>query len=64
MMRILPALWKTVRYVEGNAQRAGLVRRAEDWPWCSAHARLHGNEKERKILSPYPWQNLAGAGSG
>jgi putative transposase len=24
------------RYVERNALRAKLVRRAEDWPWCSA----------------------------
>lgn len=23
------------RYVESNALRAGLVKRAEDWPWCS-----------------------------
>jgi putative transposase len=25
------------RYVERNALRAGLVRRAEDWPWGSLH---------------------------
>jgi putative transposase len=24
------------RYVEANALRAGLVQRAQDWPWCSA----------------------------
>ena len=24
-----------VRYVERNARRAGLVKRAEDWPWSS-----------------------------
>jgi putative transposase len=27
-----------VRYVERNAKRAALVKKAEDWPWCSAHA--------------------------
>ncbi len=27
------------RYVEANALRAGLVRRAEDWRWSSLHAR-------------------------
>lgn len=27
------------RYVEANAVRAGLVRRAEDWPWGGAYAR-------------------------
>jgi putative transposase len=29
------------RYVEANALRAGLVRRAEDWPWCGLYARRH-----------------------
>jgi len=28
------------RYVERNALRARLCRRAHDWPWCSASARL------------------------
>ena len=27
------------RYVEANAARAGLVKRAEDWPWGGLHAR-------------------------
>jgi putative transposase len=27
------------RYVEANARRARLVRRAEDWPWGAAYAR-------------------------
>lgn len=26
---------RVCRYVERNALRAGLVHRAEDWPWCS-----------------------------
>ena len=43
-----------VRYVESNAQRAALVKKAEDWPWCSAHARRYGNEQQRKMLSPWP----------
>ncbi len=43
-----------VRYVERNARRAALVERAEDWPWCSVHLRLYGNEKQMKILSPWP----------
>jgi putative transposase len=30
-----------VRYVERNALRAGLVDRAEDWPWSSVHVRLY-----------------------
>jgi putative transposase len=43
-----------VRYVERNAKRAALVKRAEEWPWCSAYARVHGTPKERKLLSPWP----------
>ena len=35
-------LWTVIRYVEGNALRAGLVTRAEDWPWSSLHYWLHG----------------------
>lgn len=29
-----------VKYVEANASRAGLVSRAEDWPWSSLNDRL------------------------
>jgi putative transposase len=43
-----------VRYVEMNAKRAGLVKKAEDWPWSSAHARVGGNPKPKKLLSPWP----------
>jgi putative transposase len=43
-----------VRYVERNAKRAALAKRAEDWPWSSAHARWGGNEKRKQLLSPWP----------
>jgi putative transposase len=43
-----------VRYVERNAKRAALVKKAEDWPWSSAHTRLYGSEKQKQILSPWP----------
>ena len=43
-----------VRYVERNAKRAALVKKAEDWPWSSAYARQYGNEKQKKMLSPWP----------
>ena len=46
--------WRLVRYVERNAKRAGLVKKAEDWPWSSVHVRLCGNEKQKKMLSPWP----------
>jgi putative transposase len=31
------------RYVEGNAVRAGLVERAEDWRWCGLWRRVRGD---------------------
>ncbi|MDO8469714.1 MAG: transposase [bacterium] len=43
-----------VRYVEANAKRAGLVRRAEDWKWSSLYARTQGSEARRRILSAWP----------
>jgi putative transposase len=43
-----------VRYVERNAKRAALVKKAEDWPWSSVYARVYGNEKQKKLLSPWP----------
>ena len=46
-------LW-VLRYVERNALRAGLVRRAEHWPWSSLHARLHGPAELRALLSDWP----------
>ena len=48
-----PLLW-VLRYVERNALRAGLVRRAQDWPWSSLHARLHGPAELRALLSDWP----------
>jgi hypothetical protein len=39
---------------QGNAQRAGLVKKAQDWPWSSGYARLYGNEKQKQLLSPWP----------
>ena len=50
------------RYVEQNALRAGLVERAEDWPWSSLHARREGGEEEvRARLADWP---VPGAGPG
>jgi putative transposase len=43
-----------VRYVERNARRAGLVKRAEEWPWSSVYARLYGKEGAKRLLSPWP----------
>jgi putative transposase len=41
-----------VRYVERNPVRAGLVAKAQDWPWSSAHAWDIGLGKVP--LAPWP----------
>lgn len=43
-------LWSAIRYVELNPVRAGLVARAEDWPWSSARSHVLG-EPDR-LLDP------------
>jgi putative transposase len=42
------------RYVERNALRAGLVKPAEEWRWCSLWRRERGTPAERAILSEWP----------
>lgn len=43
------------RYVEQNALRAGLVRRAEDWRWSGLWLRLVGEAEQNKpALSEWP----------
>ena len=46
------------RYVEMNPVRAGLVTRAEDWPWSSARAHLAGHDdglvQVAPLLSRFP----------
>ena len=42
------------RYVERNALRAGLVSRAEDWPWCSLGRRLGGEAEGQVLLGAWP----------
>jgi putative transposase len=43
------------RYVERNALSAGLVRRAQDWPWGSLHVRCGGGTPEqRALLADWP----------
>ena len=57
------------RYVERNALRAGLVRRAEDWRWCSLSARLSPDAAPdaAALLSEWPvdrprnWARLVNA---
>jgi len=46
--------YQVVRYVERNALRAHLVRRAEDWRWGSLWRRRCGGRKEASWLSDWP----------
>ena len=42
------------RYVERNALRANLVKRAEDWTWGSLWHRLERNDYGKSVLSEWP----------
>jgi len=42
-------LWNAIRYVERNPVRAGIVKRAEDYPWSSAAA--HCGIRHDEVLS-------------
>ena len=46
--------YQVARYVERNALRAKMVRRAEDWRYGSLWRRLHGTAESRAILSDWP----------
>ncbi len=57
-----------VRYVERNALKANLVKKAENWKWSSLWRREYGIAKQKKILSEWPvsksedylkWVNIA-----
>ncbi len=42
------------RYVERNALRAGLARRAENWKWCSLYRWRRGTSEDKQLLSAWP----------
>jgi len=54
--------YSACRYVEANALRAGLVKRAEDWPWSSLATPLPGIPKipseEWPLPRPENWQEM------
>jgi REP-associated tyrosine transposase len=47
-----PHLMAAARYVALNPVRAGLVRRARDWPWSSARAHLAGRDDGLVTVAP------------
>lgn len=44
--------WTALRYVELNAVRARIVKRAEDWPWSSARVNLRLVDQPLLSLTP------------
>jgi putative transposase len=46
--------YAAARYVERNAARAGLVRRAEQWPWGSLYRWLRGSTADKALLAAWP----------
>jgi putative transposase len=46
--------YQVLRYVERNALRANLVKRAEDWPFGSLWIHHQGSMEDRALLSPWP----------
>ncbi len=47
-------LYTVARYVERNALRANLVRRAEQWRWGSLNRWLRGTAEEKQLLAAWP----------
>jgi len=46
--------YQVVRYIERNALRAGLCRRAEQWRWSSLWRRESGTAEQQALLSEWP----------
>jgi putative transposase len=46
--------YTVARYVERNAQRANLCRRAEAWPYGSLHRWLRGSADDKRLLAAWP----------
>jgi len=47
--------WNALIYVERNPVRAGLVRRAWDWPWSSAAGHVDGRDRH-DLLAMATWR--------
>jgi len=43
-----------VRYIERNALRASMVKRAEDWRWSSLWIRQNGSPEQKRLLAEWP----------
>ena len=47
-------LLQLFRYVERNALKAKLIKRAEQWQWSSLWRREYGNKDQKVLLSEWP----------
>lgn len=47
------SLVRVCRYVERNALAAGLVKKAEDWPWCSLSERFRSDPRLALASAPF-----------
>ena len=52
--------YTVARYVERNALRAKLTRRAEQWRWGSLYRWLRGSAEDRKLLATWPLPRKSG----
>jgi putative transposase len=52
--------YTVARYVERNSARANLVRRAEQWRWCSLYRWLRHSAEDQKLLAIWPLPRKAG----
>jgi putative transposase len=46
--------YMVARYVERNALRGNLVRRAEQWRWSSLYRWLRGSAEDKELLAAWP----------
>ena len=58
-----PYFWTAIRYVERNPVRAGLVARAEDFPWSSARARCESAWDPLLSTNPVWARRIQGIGN-
>jgi len=47
-------LLSLIRYVEGNAKKAGLCNLAQDWQWSSVFKREKGTDNQKAVLFEWP----------
>jgi putative transposase len=52
VVMVEPHLLAATRYIALNPMAAGLVSRAEDWPWSSARAHLAREDDELAMMPP------------